>query len=98
MTAPERIAIAAGAELRRMRVRAGLSQRQVAVLLDSHRPIICRIERGAHMPTIETCQLFAAVTGGDPRDVLSAVDQALGLGRLRRPRVSARAAPQALAT
>lgn len=91
MTPTERIALAVGAELRRMRLAAGLSQQQVAVLIDSHRPIVCRIERGMHMPTFETCELFAAVTGGDLRDVLAAVDRVVGLDRLRRSRVSARA-------
>jgi DNA-binding XRE family transcriptional regulator len=98
MTPADRIALAAGAQLRRMRVAAGLSQRQVAVFIGTHRPIIYRLERGAHMPTFETCQLYAAVTGGRLADVFTAVDQALGLGRLRCPRVSARAAPQASPT
>ncbi len=87
----DRIAIAAGAELRRMRIAAGLTQQQVAVLTESHRPIICRIERGAHMPTFETCELIAAVTGGDLRNVLSAVDRVRGATSVRRRRVSVRA-------
>jgi DNA-binding XRE family transcriptional regulator len=85
------VARAAGAELRRMRIAAGMTQAQVAVFTDSHRPIIGRIERGYHAPLLETCQLVAAVTGGDVRRVLRAVDRARGL-RAQRPRVSARAA------
>ena len=79
MIAADRIARAAGAELRRLRLAAGLSQTQVAIACDSYRPIISRIERGAHAPTLETCALFARACGGSLLDVLGAVDRALGL-------------------
>jgi transcriptional regulator with XRE-family HTH domain len=88
MIVADRIARAAGAELRRLRLASGLSQTQVAFHCDSYRSIIGRIERGVHAPTIETCALFAAVCGGSLADVLGAVDRALGL-RPYRARVRA---------
>lgn len=72
-----------------MRLDAGLSQRAVARLIESHRPIIARVENGRHTPTIETCQLIAAVTGGDLRRLWRAVDRVIGWPKRRR--VSARA-------
>lgn len=83
------IGVAIGAELRRMRVDAGLTQGRFAVLIDSHRPIVSRIERGKHVPTLEVCQLYAAVTGQSVRRVARVIDRVCGL---RRPRVSARRA------
>lgn len=79
MIAADRIARAAGAELRRLRLAAGLSQEDVALACDSYRNIIGRIERGAHVPTLETCALFARACGGSLSDVCGAVDRALGL-------------------
>jgi transcriptional regulator with XRE-family HTH domain len=73
------IALAVGGELRRLRQRAGLSQAQVAVYIESHRPIIARIESGRHVPTLETCELFVAVCGGSLVDVGRAIDRAVGL-------------------
>jgi len=83
-----RIARAAGAELRRLRLAAGFSQTQVALACDSYREIVGRIERGVHAPTLETCAALAAVCGGSLHDVLGAVDRALGL-KTRRARVRA---------
>jgi transcriptional regulator with XRE-family HTH domain len=79
MIAADRIARAAGAELRRMRLAAGLSQEHVALACDSYREVISRIERGAHAPTLETCALFARACGGSLRDVADAVDRELDL-------------------
>jgi DNA-binding XRE family transcriptional regulator len=73
-----RIATAAGAELRRLRVKAGLSQVEVARRASSHRPIICRGERGVHMPDLATCARIAHACGGELFDVLAAIDDALG--------------------
>jgi|SRR6187549_1096981 len=87
--ATAQIARAAGAELRRLRLAAGLSQGQVACFVDSHRPIIARIECGWHVPTLETCELFTAVCGGSLLDVSRVIDRALGLSHRR---VSARRA------
>jgi len=89
---PGLLANAIGAELRRMRLAAGLSQAQVARLVDSHRPIIARIECGWHVPTLETCELFTAVCGGSLLDVSRVIDRALGLSH-RRPSAR-RAAPE----
>lgn len=106
MTVSDRLALiplAAGAELRRLRLSAGLSQAQVAVYCDSHRPIIGRVESGRHCPSIEVCAVHAAVCGGSLADVFLAIDRAVGLlppvtggapavsPRSRSPRVFARA-------
>lgn len=77
------IAVAVGAELRRLRLAAGLTREQVALACDSYREIIGRIERGLHAPTLETCALFAAACGGSLLDIARAVDRALGLGEER---------------
>lgn len=80
MIVAARIARAAGAELRRLRLAAGLTQARVALYCDSHRSIIGRLENGRlHCPTLEACELVAAVCGGSLLDVLGAVDRALGL-------------------
>ena len=80
MTALGRVvALAAGAELRRLRLRARMSQRDVARIAGTYRPIVCRAERGTHTPSLETCARFAAACGGGLGHVLWAVDRALGL-------------------
>lgn len=76
-----------GAELRVMRVRAGYTTTRLAQHVDSHRPIITRIENGRHAPTLETIELIAAVCDADVRDVTRAVDAHLGLAALQRTRV-----------
>jgi transcriptional regulator with XRE-family HTH domain len=86
--APDRIALAVGSELRRLRRRAGLSQRQVALAIDSYREIIGRAERGLHTQRLDIVVAHAAVCGGTLRDIGRAIDRAMGV-RYRRP--SARA-------
>jgi transcriptional regulator with XRE-family HTH domain len=85
------IAEAVGAELRRLRQRAGLSQGDVARLTGTHRPIIGRIEHGRHCPTLAIAVLHAEVCGGGARDVLRVVDRVLGLAQPKRRRASVRA-------
>lgn len=70
---------AAGAALRRLRVRAGFTQGDVAALLNSHRPIISRIEAGRHTPTLNVAARYARACGGGLGHVLLAIDQALGV-------------------
>jgi transcriptional regulator with XRE-family HTH domain len=73
------LAIAVGAELRAMRVRAGLSQSELAQRIGSYRPIVGRIERGLHPATLETCWRIADACGGSVLDVARAIDRVYGL-------------------
>jgi len=85
---------AAGAELRRLRLAAGLSQSAVARRMATHKPLIGRAEHGVHCPSLALCASQAEACGGSIYDVLHAVDVALGLagaGVPVRRRVSARA-------
>lgn len=70
---------AVACELRRLRHRAGLTQGQLAAMLDSHRPIISRAERGKHSVTLPIAAAFAHACGGGLGHVLVAIDQALGM-------------------
>lgn len=70
---------AAGDELRRLRLQAGLTQRELANRVGSHRPIICRIEHGRHTTSVEVAAEFAYACGGGLGHVLLAIDKALGL-------------------
>lgn len=72
------LAAAVGAELRRLRERAGLSQTRLAPMIDSYREIVGRIERGTHVPSLQTCERFASACGGSVLDVARAIDRALG--------------------
>ena len=72
------VARAAGAELRRLRLRAGLSQDDVARALGSFREVVSRTERGVCVPRLGTCARFASICGGGLGHVLLAVDRATG--------------------
>lgn len=67
-------------ELRRQRRVAGLSQSQMAIYLDTHRPIISRMERlsSPHTPSLDAVARWAAVTGHSLLDVARAIDAAMG--------------------
>lgn len=73
MTIDQRTAIAS--RLRLARERAGLSQGQVAKLVDMHRPSISEIEAGRRSVTAEELATFARIysvtvgwVSGEPRD------------------------------
>lgn len=70
------LARAVGARLRELRVDAELSQAQVARLrqLGSHRPIICRVERGVHEVDLHTLQRYARALDLDVLTVLAPLD------------------------
>ena len=78
-----------GAELRRLRLRAGLAQDDVATALGSHRPIISRNERGLHAMALEHIDRQARACGGSLAHVLYAYDVATGA---LRPMAGPRAA------
>lgn len=69
----------AGATLRALRLCEGLSQHHVSSRTGIARPIVARIERGQHCPSLHSCDRFARACGGSLRDVLGAIDAHLGL-------------------
>jgi hypothetical protein len=79
----QRVRIAAAAELRRLRRLSGLTLEHVAARSNTHKPIVCRVEKGKHTVRLETVARIAEANGGSLRDVLEAVDQALGLDGAR---------------
>ena len=66
------------AELRRLRLRAGLAQDEVATAMGSHRPIVCRNERGRHTMRLDHIDRQARACGGSLAHVLYAYDVATG--------------------
>ena len=85
---------AVGARLRELRVAAKLSQVDVAVLLESHRPVISRLERGVHMPKIDTIILFAEVCDGDAYDVALVLDRVIAEYQVKAPEIPKVIAPR----
>lgn len=67
-----------GAELRRLRLRAGLTQEDVARAMSSHRPIVGRNERGRHATSLAMIDAQARACGGSLAHVLCAYDVAMG--------------------
>ena len=55
-----RVSSAAGSELRRLRMEAGLSQSEVARRLGSVRQVVRRAENGQHGCTLASCAAQAA--------------------------------------
>jgi len=93
------LAIELGDYLRSLRKREGLSQEQMAVAMESHRPVISRIERGGHVPTLAMAILYAEICGASALDVARVIDsviaryvdpQPITAPRARTPRPAAR--------
>jgi transcriptional regulator with XRE-family HTH domain len=63
-----------GARLRELRLDAELSQRDVAKLMSSNRNIVSRLERGVHVPSMESVQRYAEALELDLETVLAPVD------------------------
>lgn len=68
-----------GAAMRNMRKDAGLRQCDLARLLEMHRPIINRLEKGLHMPDLLTVQRWAIACDRRPTELMLTVDFWLGL-------------------
>jgi transcriptional regulator with XRE-family HTH domain len=62
-----------------MRLRTGFTQEKLAQHMGTHRPIVCRIERGVHSVDLHTITSFVLACGGNLQEVTLAVDRALGL-------------------
>lgn len=63
-----------GARIRLLRTERGLSQARLAEMVDSYRTIVCRVESGRHMPSIETVLEYAEALDANPSDILSVLD------------------------
>ena len=72
---PATLAITAAAALRRMRLAAGLTQRQLARALGVQPPVIVRFESGRNVPSLDTCVRYAIACGGTVAGVGAAIDQ-----------------------
>lgn len=59
-----------GDRVRRARTLAGLTQAEVAEMVDSHRPLVSRVERDLHSPLVPTAELYAAVLGVELVDLV----------------------------
>lgn len=62
--------------LRTLRLRAGMSQADLAKILRTSQPHIARIEGGTSDPTLDTCRRLARALSVD----LNSIDQALQMG------------------
>lgn len=78
MVAPIDIRTFVAGELRRLRLRAGLTQKDVAIAMGSHRPIVCRNERGTYLVSIATVAAQARACDSSLAHVLYAYDVATG--------------------
>lgn len=60
--------------LTKLRLRAGLSQSDLAKLLDTHQPAIARLESGTSDPRYTTIKKLAAALGVSEKEVFEAID------------------------
>lgn len=68
------VAEALGARMRELRVKAGLTQAAVSDRTGIHRPIIARLEGGAHVPRIDSILRYARAIGVQPSAILGVLD------------------------
>lgn len=61
---------AVGERIRAARLRANLSQETVALVAETDRPSVVRIERGQQSPTLDTLIRLAAAIGVPLRDLV----------------------------
>jgi DNA-binding XRE family transcriptional regulator len=73
------LALALGCLLRRERLAIGVTQAEVARLSSIHRPIIARIERGIHTPSLSTLYRYCNAASIDARDVIEVALTIVGL-------------------
>jgi transcriptional regulator with XRE-family HTH domain len=90
----DEIAIAVGAELRRLRMAAGLPRKEVASRVATSCPALSRMEHGWNTPSFEVCVRITSACGGTMRSVGAAIDQVIKR-RVAASRVSAARRPHA---
>lgn len=81
---------AVGAEFRAMRERAGLTQGEVARRMCSHRPIVCRIERGTHTVSINTAIAYVSACDGEVARIGIVIDRVIASVQTRPALVRSR--------
>lgn len=75
MSAPiDPIGALVGARIRNRREAAGMTQAQVADASGIQRPIVARIERGTHAPSLYTVMRIASALGARPSTLLEVLD------------------------
>jgi predicted transcriptional regulator len=73
------LAVVVGDVLKNMRLRARLSQAEVALRMGTYRPCVCRLERGIHDPQLQSILAYVQACGGCICEVTRAIDRELGL-------------------
>lgn len=68
------LAEAIGTRIRVLRLARGMTQRELARLIWTHRPIIGRIERGLHTPDLFTVRELARALGMSLRGFVAGID------------------------
>lgn len=72
----ETVALMIGARVRDQRVLAlGWTQKRLADELGLPRPVVARLERGVHLPGLETLFQYARALRMDLRELLECVDE-----------------------
>jgi transcriptional regulator with XRE-family HTH domain len=74
-----------GQNIRRARLRAGLSQSELAIRIDKTRSMIAKYESGSHSPRAVTLVALAKALSVTPNDLLSDVEPD-GMAVVRRGR------------
>ncbi|MBI6975107.1 MULTISPECIES: helix-turn-helix domain-containing protein [Pseudomonas] len=64
-----------GATIRTLRLRAGLTQKQLAVAIGTSQPQIAKIESGRHDPALSTCKRLSGALGVSLDVVSDAMDR-----------------------
>lgn len=71
-----RVAALIGCRIRKQRLHLGLTQTEVAKLVESHRPIVSRVELGTHVPDFDTLAVYAIALGIPMQDFGECIDAA----------------------
>ncbi|MEZ0197650.1 helix-turn-helix transcriptional regulator [Pseudomonas qingdaonensis] len=64
-----------GTTLKTLRLKAGLTQTQLAALMETSQPLVARIEAGRQDPTMSTCKKLSAALGVNLETISSALDR-----------------------
>ncbi len=64
-----------GITLKTLRLKAGLTQTQLAAMMETSQPLVARIEAGRQDPTMSTCKKLSAALGVSLETISSALDR-----------------------
>lgn len=68
------VARAVGCGVRAMRQARGMTQHELARRAHTFRPIVCRIERGIHVPDLDTMRVIAMALGVTLEELVRGID------------------------